>query len=290
VRALRVLETGPLALVQDLGRPGHAHLGVPASGAADRGALRRGNRLLAGPEGAAGVEVVLGGLVVEALAPLLVAVTGAPVPVALELPGGTARGLAPEAVLALAPGARLRLGTARAGVRAYLCVRGGLEVPRVLGSAATDVLSGLGPPPLAPGQVLAVGAPPAALPGVDALPTTPPGAGPLRVVPGPRDAWFTPAALGALTGASWEVSAASDRVGLRLLGPALERAPAAMGRELASEGVVRGALQVSGDGAPTLFLADAPVTGGYPVIAVVRDADTDRAGQLRPGDRVRLTW
>jgi biotin-dependent carboxylase-like uncharacterized protein len=287
-RALEVLSPGLSATVQDLGRPGLAHLGVGPSGAADRAALRRVNRLLGNPEGAAAVEAVWGGLRVRAAGRLVVAVGGAAVPVTV---GG--RGGAREEVLALADGEELALGAPAAGLRSYLAVRGGLAVPAVLGSRSTDTLAALGPPALVAGAVLPVGPPPDGPPVLDALPgpRVDPVAGEaadlvLRVVLGPREDWFTNAALEALLTAAWTVSPDSDRVGMRLLGPDL---PRRRHGELPSEGLVRGALQVATGGTPTLVLADHPVTGGYPVLAVVRDADTDAAAQARPGRRLRFT-
>ncbi|MFD4754640.1 biotin-dependent carboxyltransferase family protein [Streptomyces sp. NPDC058426] len=281
--ALDVLATGPFATLQDLGRPGLAHIGVGRSGAADRASFALANRLLANPEDAAGIEATLGGLAVRALRPLLVAVTGAPCPVSVD-----DTPVAFNAPVEVPTGAVLRLGRPTSGLRTYLAVRGGLAVRPVLGSRATDVLSGLGPDPLSPGTALPVGPPPAAHPRVDLAPVPDPPAGELtlQIVPGPRADWFTPAALATLLESEWEVSAQSDRVGMRLTGPELERVPDK--GELPSEGMVAGALQVPPSGRPVLFLADHPVTGGYPVIAVVTRADVDRAAQARPGQRLRF--
>ncbi|MFD5023824.1 biotin-dependent carboxyltransferase family protein [Streptomyces sp. NPDC058373] len=276
--ALEVLATGPLATVQDLGRPGLASMGVGASGAADRTALRLANRLVGNPEGAAAVEATLGGLAVRALRPVTVAVTGAPAP----LTHG-----APHSVIHLPEGDRLELGTPPVGLRSYLAVRGGIAVPEVLGSRSRDVLAALGPGPLAVGDVLPAGSVPAGFPRVDLAPVRVPSGGEvgLRVVLGPRDDWFTPGAVRSLLSEPWVAGSASDRVGMRLDGPGLERA---VGGELPSEGVVPGALQVPPGGRPVLFLADHPVTGGYPVIAVVLRADMDLAAQVRPGQRLRF--
>jgi len=289
-RALEVLEPGPLTTVQDLGRPGHAALGVGRSGAADRGALRLGNRLVGNPEDAAGLEVTLGGLVVRARGDLLVALTGAQGQVGVEPAdaAAAASGAGGNAAFPLPGGAVLRLRAPRAGLRTYLAVRGGVDVVPVLGARATDLLSGLGPPPVAGGQVLPVGAAPGTPPPpVDVAPvaTPPTGDVELRVVLGPRDDWFTAEAVRRLLTQAYVVSPESNRVGLRLDGPPLERA---RGGELPSEGVVPGSVQVPGGGRPVLFLADAPVTGGYPVAAVVVRADVDRAGQVRPGQRLRF--
>jgi biotin-dependent carboxylase-like uncharacterized protein len=284
--ALEVLATGPLATIQDLGRPGHAAWGVGASGAADRASLRLGNRLVGNPEDAGAVEVTLGGLAVRALGDVLAALTGAPCPAQVKRRRG-ARTVAHNAVLTLDRGDELTLGPPSTGLRTYLAVRGGIDVAPVLGSRSTDVLAGLGPDVLTAPMRLPVGPPPPDFPCVDLAPVADPPSGDvaLHVALGPRDDWFTPAALAALLTQDWTVTPDIDRVGMRLDGPELTRAVAG---ELPSEGVVHGALQVPPSGRPTLFLADHPVTGGYPVIAVVLDADVDRAAQARPGQRLHF--
>jgi biotin-dependent carboxylase-like uncharacterized protein len=172
-------------------------------------------------------------------------------------------------------------------LRTYLAVRGGIDVPPVLGSRSTDLLSGLGPAVVAAGHVLPVGSTTLPMPGVDVAPVPDPPAGELTVpvLVGPRADWFTADAWSTLTGAVYTVTSESNRIGLRLDGPALERARPG---ELPSEGMVRGALQVPRSGTPVLFLADHPVTGGYPVIGYVVDADVDRCAQLRPGQSLRF--
>ena len=278
-----MLATGPLALVQDLGRPGLASVGVSRSGAADRGAFRLGARLLAQDESAAAIEVTFGGLEVRVRGTVMLALTGAPAPARVG-----SRAVAHLAPLVLCDGDVLRLGTPPAGLRTYLSVRGGLAVPAVLGSRSTDVLSGLGPAPLRAGDVLEVGPAPARFPCVDVAPLRPLSHAPIlvRALPGPRADWL--ADLQQLTSTSWTVSSRSDRVGIRLEGTALRHHPDRRGQELPSEGVVRGAIQVPPGGEPVLFLADHPVTGGYPVAAVVRDADVDRLAQAVPGQVVRI--
>ena len=278
---LSVLDPGPLSTVQDRGRPGWASIGVTASGAADRSAADLANRLVGNDPAAAVIEVTAGGLRVRAERTVLVAVTGAPVPV---VAGGRAAPF--NAPLTLPAGAVLVLGRPALGLRSYLAVRGGVDVPPVLGSRSTDTLSGLGPPPLRPRDRLPVGTLAAEEPVVDVAAVRPPSTRPvLHVLPGPRRDWLEPAAWTALTGSEWTVTAQSDRVGLRLAGPPL---PRAREEELPSEGLVPGAVQVPPDGAPVLFLTDHPVTGGYPVLAVVAAADLPAAAQLRPGDVVRF--
>lgn len=271
-------------LVQDLGRPGLAHLGVGRSGAADRGALRLANRLVGNPEAHAGLEVLLGRAVLRAAGDVTLAVTGAEVRVRVDgHPVG--RG----APLDLRAGSRLEVGAVTGGLRVVVAVRGGIDVPAVLGSRSRDTLSGLGPPPLAPGDAVPVGPPGGAAPIVDVAPLAPLATRTrVSVRPGPRDDWFTEAARRLLGEASWTVSARSDRVGTRLDGPALDRAPEYAGEELPSEGMVRGAVQVPPHGRPVVLGPDHPTTGGYPVIAVVVDADLDALAQAAPGTSVRF--
>lgn len=289
---IEVLRAGALTTVQDQGRPGWAHLGVPRSGALDPAALRLANRLVGNPEHAAGLEITLTGCELRFIRAVTVALTGAPVDVLVERrpsdappverqpverrPGDTGR------PLSLPAGATLRIGPARAGVRSWLAVAGGIAVEPVLGSRATDTLSGLGPPPLRDGDRLPVGAPtgPPAPVDLTVAPAVPAGLR-LALRPGPRQDWFTPAALDLLLRTAYAVSPASNRVGARLVGAALPRAVAG---ELPSEGLVLGAVQVPPDGQPLIFLADHPTTGGYPVIGVVDDVTP--LAQARPGTTV----
>jgi biotin-dependent carboxylase-like uncharacterized protein len=285
-RALVVRAIGGPVLVQDLGRPGHAAVGVGRSGAADRAAYLLANRAVGNRRGAAAREVTLGGLDVEVRGgPLWCCLTGAPAGVEAD-----GRLHPPGAVVAVRH--RLRIGTPQRGLRSYLAVRGGIDARAVLGSRSRDVLAGLGPAALDAGDVVGIGddadTGEAGWPRLDAVPVdalAEPAL--LRVVPGPRaDLVVEPDRL--VTG-EWRVSAHADRVGTRLEGgaPLLHRDPE---RQLPSEGAVRGALQVPPSGEPVLFGPDHPVTGGYPVVGVVVDADVDRAAQLRPGDPVGFRW
>ncbi|GAA4854782.1 biotin-dependent carboxyltransferase family protein [Actinomycetospora corticicola] len=277
-----VRATGPHTTVQDVrGRPGHADLGVGVSGAADRRALALANRLVGNDAEAAGLEITLGGFAADFPTSGVVALAGAPAPLTID---GRAGDLHRPVVVPA--GAELRLGTPPTGLRTYLAVRGGIAVERVLGSRSTDVIAGLGPAVVGEGDELPVGpAPGAPVPAVDLAP--PPRAdGVLRVVLGPRDDWF--ADPGLFLRSVWTVTDDLNRVGFRLEGPELGRSETFAEVELPSEGVIRGSVQVPPSGRPTVFLADHPVTGGYPVIGVVLDADTDVAGQLRPGEQVRF--
>jgi len=268
---IEILATGPLATVQDLGRPGFAALGVARSGAFDRGAAAQANRLVGNPIGAPVIEVTLGGLALRVVDAATVAVTGAHCP-------GVEHGSAQS----LAAGRQLMMGPPARGLRSYVAVRGGFAVELTLGSASTDLLSGLGPAPLRVGDVLGVGPQPGGHVSEAAAPDRATGVA-LRVSAGPRADWFSPDAMTDLLAQTWTVRPESDRVGVRLEGSPLRRAITA---ELPSEPTRPGAIQVPADGKPIIFGPDAPVTGGYPVLAVV--ADLDPAAQLRPGDQVRF--
>nr|WP_222132352.1 biotin-dependent carboxyltransferase family protein [Pseudonocardia sp. C8] len=281
---MEVLRAGPQALVTDRGRPGHAHLGVPPSGALDGPAYELGNRLVGNPEGAAGLELLGGGLRTRVHGGCLVAVTGAPAPVTV---GG--RPAASHAAVYVPDGACLEIGRPVRGLRVYLAVAGGLDVAAELGSRSTDLLSGLGPAPVADGDELPVGAWSGPLPEPGPVPVSVP-VGPVRlhVRLGPRDDWFTDPRA-ALAGPEWTVSPDGNRIGIRLDGPPPPRHPDTRDRELPSEGMVTGAVQAPPDGPPVVFLADHPTTGGYPVIAVVEPADLPALAQAAPGTGVRFT-
>jgi KipI family sensor histidine kinase inhibitor len=291
---LLVLGTGLQTLVQDLGRPGKTALGVSASGALDRQSLREANRAVGNPSDAAVLENLLGQLRVRSDGAMVVAVTGADVPLYILTAAGHRVDAALGEPFALEEGDVLQVGAPRTGLRSYLSVRGGLGVTPVLGSCATDTLAALGPSPLRVGDVLEVGRAiePAQLRAVQpvAAPRRAlPGAGEtvvLDVTLGPRTEWFQPEAIALLQSQEWRVTEQSNRVGIRLAGEApLVRSIHA---ELPSEGTVVGAIQVPANGQPVLFLADHPLTGGYPVIAVVATHHLDLAAQIPPGARLRL--
>ena len=282
VRSLRVVDPGLLTTVQDDGRPGYAHLGVPRSGWLDPGAARLANRLVGNEAGAAVLECLLGGLVLEAGTASTAAVTGAQCEVWVDGEAGR-RPAAHGGAVTFGAGERLVLGRVTRGARCYVAVSGGIVAAPVLGSRSTDTLSGLGPPALTAGTTLAVGPPRGEPSGASAVPPAYDGPVVLRCHRGPRSDWFDREVLAVLSAGEYVVEADSDRVALRLRGPALERVTA---DELPSEGLVLGAVQVPADGQPVVFLRDHPTTGGYPVVAVVDPADLARCAQLLPGDVV----
>ena len=275
---LHVERAGSLTTVQDRGRLGLAHLGVPRAGPLDAPAAALANRLVGNHVDAALLEVTWGGLEVTAADGLWVSVTGAPVPVHVA---GAERGCdRPEWVPA---GARLRLGTPSSGVRSYLAVAGGVAVDPVLGSRATDTLAWVGPPRVEDGAELPTGT--AAHPPAPLDTPRPRRSGPLRVSPGPRADWFAADALERLCATAYVVGEESNRIGLRLDGEPPQRV---RDDELPSEGMVLGAVQVPPGGQPVVFLADHPPTGGYPVLAVVHPDDLWQCAQLRPGEQLRF--
>jgi len=265
--ALHVLATGPLVTIQDRGRVGLAHLGVARAGALDAPAADLANRIVGNGADAAVLEVVLGGLELRADGGCWVAITGA----------GSAHARAEW----LPPGGTLRIGTPSTGVCSYVAVAGGIAVPPVLGSRSTDTLAWVGPPRVEAGAVLPVGEPRGHPQALDT--PRPPRPGPLQVRVGPRADSFVDDALERLCATPYVVAADSNRIGLRLDGPAI---PRVRNEELPSEGMVLGAVQVPPSGVPIVFLADHPPTGGYPVLAVVDQDDLWQCAQLRPGERV----
>lgn len=296
--SLEVLRPGLFTTVQDLGREGYGRLGVPPAGAADPLALRLANLLAGNPEGAAGIEMTLVGGVFRFEGAAVAALGGADLAPALD---GEPRP-AWEAFEARA-GQTLACGVSRSGARAYLAVRGGVAVPRLLGSASTHALSGMGGlegRALRAGDRLPIGdpeggghgEPPRRPAGAGRLPRLDPGAierlaprRTLRVTPGPQAERFPPEARAVVYGTVYRVSEESDRMGLRLLGAPI--GPPSTGR-MVTEGVPLGAVQVPPDGGPIILFVDRRTTGGYPVIASVISADLWRVGQLRPRDEVRF--
>jgi biotin-dependent carboxylase-like uncharacterized protein len=282
VSGLRVLEPGPATVVEDLGRPGREGEGVAPSGAFDRAAHARGQRLVGNRPTAAGLEVPVGGLAVAAADDLVVAVTGASCPVEV---GG--RPEVAEVALVVRSGAVLRLRTAQRGLRAYVAVRGGLAIPPVLGSRSWDAGGRLGPPPLAAGVHLPVGDDVAGQPHYEPVVAPPPGPPDLGLVPGPYGELLDG---GPLLDGGWEVRPESDRMGVRLRAldpPArawLRRVPGA----LPSFPVVPGSVQVLPSGDLVVLGPDAGVTGGYAVVGVVGGAGLDVLAQAAPGARLRF--
>jgi biotin-dependent carboxylase-like uncharacterized protein len=274
-----VHETGASVLVEDRGRPGWAHLGVARSGALDRPAADLANRLVGNDGSDACLEVLMGGLVVSSDAGVWVAVTGASCLVETD-----GRPQEFGVAIRLVAGGTLRLGTPATGLRSYLAVAGGIAVDPVLGSRSTDTLGRVGPRPVAVGDRLAVGRPSRGPAAADS--PRPPRSGPLHILPGPRAGRVAGDVLDLLCHTSYAVSPDSDRVGLRLVGAPL---PLVAEGELPSEGIVLGAVQLPPDGRPLVFLADHPTTGGYPVVAVVDEADLWECAQLRPGEQVGFT-
>jgi len=275
-----VIDAGLQTLIQDLGRPGLSAMGVSRSGAFDRRSLRQGNALVGNDPAAAGLEILAGRIILRSDVDHIIALTGAT--------GGAAVDGDPVAhgrAIAIHAGQHLVSAPPVTGIRTYLTVAGGLSAAQALGSSSTDTLSGIGPAQIRKSDVLDVGSTrghgadediPALLPDGDLT---------LKVSLGPRDDWFTPETVRQFLNATWIVDAAAGRVGIRLDGPVITRLD---DDELRSEPCLRGSIQIASDGQPIVFGPDHPVTGGYPVIAVIDDADTDLLGQARPGQGLRF--
>lgn len=283
---LEVVTPGLGASIQDLGRLGHAHLGVSACGAADPCALTVGNWLVGNAAGAAAVEITLGGAVIRFVRPCRIALAGGDAEARLA-----GRSVEPWVSTVAPAGAVLTCGRIRGGARVYLCVTGGIAVPAVLGSRATHAPSALGGVAgrrLEAGDLLAVAPPPPDRPvrrAPSALVAALYPAGALRVTPGADAAAFAGETLAALTATNWRVAPESDRIGLRLDGTRLGWW---RDGEMVSTGVPLGVIQVPPGGQPIILFVDHQTTGGYPQLAGVVAADLHRLGQLAPGDGVRF--
>lgn len=279
------------ATFQDLGRVGHTGQGVSASGALDRAALRSANRIVGNSANTPCLEVVLGGFSFVSVARSVIGVAGAACLVTVNSNGCIITKSTYEPI-SVEPGDVVTFNHFSSGIRCYLSVRGGFEVARILGSAATDTLAIVGPSPVVAGSILtladsrqdlasvSLGESPAfAYPTVRDVVT-------LDVVLGPRADWFTAKGVETLTSQLWQVTPQSNRIGIRLAGEIpVERQHKA---ELPSEGTATGAIQIPHDGQPVLFLADHPLTGGYPVIGAVAEYHLDLAGQLPINTKVRF--
>ncbi|WP_243831949.1 biotin-dependent carboxyltransferase family protein [Naumannella halotolerans] len=259
---------------------------MSASGAVDLPAMHLANRLVGNPSPTAVLELPFGSFTARARGRLVLAVTGAESEVVVEREGRSLP-IIDQRPIALDDGDLLRIGVQSSGFRAVLALRGGFAVPPVLGSLSTDTLAGLGPAPLAAGDVLGVGEIEPVSVG-EPVPWPPPSPAELvlPVVLGPRDDWFDTASIARLSGQAWMITEQANRVGVRLSGAApLERVVEA---ELPSEGAVTGSIQVPPSGQPMIFLADHPLTGGYPIIGVVRHDALPLLAQARPGVVIRF--
>ncbi len=295
--AVEVIKPGLAVSVQDLGRPGYYHIGIPLSGAMDRFALRAANLLVGNDEGAAALEAAFMGPELRFAAPALVAVTGA------ELPPKVDGALRPTwTAFPVAAGQVLSFGHLRAGARAYIAVAGGIDVPIVLGSRSTyglGALGGLDGRTLRAGDVLPVGAasdgredrflPPELRPSAEPSTT-------LRMVRGLYDFRVAPAALDRFFSETWRVAPEADRVGYRFRGGqplAFEPRMQPFGAGSDPSNIVDscypyGSVQVPGGTEPIVLHRDAVSGGGYFMIGTVISADMDRIGQLQPHMPVRF--
>lgn len=287
---LEVINPGPLALFQDRGRPGYANTGVSPSGAFDRLSAARANHAVGNAPEAPVIEILIGGFQAKVLADTTAIITGIAASVTIES-NGKRREKYTNALLDLHAGDILTLGFSSYGLRGYLAIRGGFIAPLTLGSASTDVLSNMGPPPVKAGDTLEAGTCAAGehwWPKIRELPPLwrPQRHEVLKVILGPRSDWFFASTILDFLTQEFSVSPESNRIGLRLTASRpLERSRQ---EELLSEGMVRGSVQISPSGHPVVFGPDHPVTGGYPVIAVLTSRSCDRAAQLAAGDTVRF--
>ncbi|CAM3974540.1 5-oxoprolinase/urea amidolyase family protein [Xenorhabdus thuongxuanensis] len=288
---LEILSVGLQTLFQDLGRVNQAKSGISESGAMDKRALRSANRIVGNPSDQACLEIVQGGFKAIVHGQMLIAITGAPCPIEIKTPSGEIFHVNTYQPIDLNDGDEISLGVPVAGMRSYLSVRGGFTVSAILSSHSFDTLSNIGPAPLKMKDKLVVGetfhcaaisvseTPAFDMPNKDEIVI-------LDIIFGPRTDWFTQESIDLLSKQIWQVTPQSNRIGLRLNGEcSLSRIKL---QELPSEGTCAGAIQIPASGQPVLFLADHPLTGGYPVIASVADYHLDLAGQIPVNAKIRF--
>lgn len=277
---IHVLKPGVLTTVQDMGRRGVSHLGVATGGAADSLSLRLANRLVGNRDRHAALEMTLIGPRLEFEVDTAIALVGGRVDARVD--GQT---VPMDQSITVTQGEILDIGPILTGTRTYLAVTGGVRVPRVLGSRSTDTLAGLGPPPLTAGDRVPIA--PSRVEHGRYLRRPPPiGCDtPLRITLGPDDKEFDTNAIDHLLNGAFTVGSASDRTGIRLQGPHLKQQDS---DEIASKGMITGAIQVPPDGQPIVLLPNHGPTGGYPIIGVVITADIPRAAQAQPGSTVHF--
>ncbi|MCX7167889.1 MAG: biotin-dependent carboxyltransferase family protein [Rhodocyclales bacterium] len=291
---IEILDCPLPVTIQDLGRPGYRHLGVPLSGALDPEFLAIANALAGNSPNTAALEISLLGPRLRAKAPLTIALAGE-FSARIEACDGQSHSVGNWCTHALAADEVLVTGSVRGGV-GYLAVRGGFDLPLVLGSRSTYARAGLGGiDGRAPGKgdclgIVRNGSPsgPTPAPASLRLPQVPVrSGGPFRIIPGPQREYFTDTAWACLLGEGFTVSREADRMGLRLDGPRLEHDPA-HGADIVSDAVTPGVIQVPGDGRPIILLADCQTVGGYPKIATVISADLPRLGHALPGETLHF--
>jgi len=293
--ALKVVRAGLFDTLQDLGRIGFMALGMPTAGAMDRIGLRLANALCCNPAGMAGLEIGVMGpdLLVEAES-VRIALTGPLSPVLVEAPDDPPKPLDSDRSHLLKRGQLLRVGMVEGSSTAYLAVAGGFALPAFMGSLSTYARAGLGGyegRKLTAGDALPL-AQDAASPGNDRKLAQPfdYGSGPIRVVWGPQDDYFSARGRRTFIESDYRVSKEADRMGIRFEGPTIEHAVAVAkgGADIISDGIGPGAIQVPGAGLPIVLLADRQTVGGYPKIATVASVDLPRLGRLLPGQTVRF--
>ncbi|MDE2234798.1 MAG: biotin-dependent carboxyltransferase [Gammaproteobacteria bacterium] len=277
---ITVVEPGRFTSFQDLGRSGYAHLGVPHAGAVDSLGMRQANLLVGNPQDAATLEMTLQGPTLHFGVDAVVAFSGGRLEPSLD-----GEPLPMHQSLQISAGQTLGCGKLLSGVRSYLAIAGGFSPPATLSSRSSDSFAGLGPPLLCAGDLIHCETRTLKCGWYLRSPAGFTHDAGVRVMAGPHDDWFEAQALQQLLDGSYEVRAESDRTGLRLKGARIAQR---RGVELPSQGMVSGAIQIPGDGQPIVLLCNHGSTGGYPVIAVVIQADLPHLGQLRAGDRLRF--
>lgn len=286
---VEVVESGIAVTLQDRGRTGYRRIGVPVSGALDPILMAAANALLGNDAAATVLEICLSGPALKAVSGTLRVALAGDLGAQVLSSNGRLLKVQPWETATLFPGDVIRIGSVGRGV-AYVGLSGGVQVPSQLGSCSTYLRAGIGG---YQGRALRVGdrLPCAPLSGDPWLEFRGAGgiaheAGPIRVIPGPQDEYFTPAALVDFFTTPYRVSRDMDRMGMRLEGRAL--AHNEKGAEIVSDGVTPGSIQVPPNGLPIVLMADCQTSGGYPKVATVIRADLPRLAHVRPGDEIRF--
>ena len=287
MRTIEVIKGGAFTTVQDLGRYGYQRHGVPVSGAMDRFALRVGNLLVGNEEGDAGLEATFMGPTLKFHFDATIAITGGDLTPVLD-----GQPVPSWKSFSVPEGSTLSFKGPRDGIRAYVCVRGGMDVPIVMGSRSTftrSQLGGFNGRALATGDMVPVADTDSATiqsAGRELAPHAVPSYGhhhTLRVTMGPQDDAFTAKGIDTFQSSTFTVTPQFDRMGNRLDGPVIEHKK---GADIVSDGTSRGAVQVPGSGKPIILLADCGTTGGYTKTATVISSDLSQIAQAQPGDTV----
>ncbi|MDO4908304.1 MAG: biotin-dependent carboxyltransferase family protein [Corynebacterium sp.] len=275
---LRIIQPAAQMLIEDAGRYDYMSQGIPVGGFYDRTSARRANSLVGNEPNSPVVEILGGNAIFEVISAGYITICGFNAPITID-----EQHFYTNELIYVRPGQRIHLGIADNGARSYLALQGGVQCQRILGSSSRDILSNIGPEPLAAGDTIEAGEKTDWAPRIGTIPNYTPSKAQFAVVLGPRDDWFDTEEL---FNQEFSVESASNRIGIRL--KATRPLSFTKHESLPSEGIVRGSIQVPPDGNPVIFGPDHPITGGYPVIGVLVPTASDYTAQLLPGEKIHF--